>query len=1300
MENRKHVSKRIFGCIFALLTILIIGLSTEIKDYVSFTAKAISYPAYFEVIEDQAAVREGPGSEYKIKGRVSVGKRLKAYGSAKSKEGNTFYKIKNSKGENRYIYHGRVAYRGSINTGFNKRMVVVNCGEELMFWNNPYTDKLSKYTSRVYPGYGYGSTFIASYKIERDNVVWYKVKDQNVFVHSKHVKKHTSCTWKSGTITKAATCTSKGTKTYRCTLCSATKTSTVAALGHTFGSGSGWCSRCGYWNVKSSSSLNNEKYVVITNNAAVHNGPYRACTTVATLPKNTVIYVTQKVKNGQDNIWYKYSGGYIFEDHVKKHTSCTWKSGTITKAATCTSKGTKTYRCTLCSATKTSTVAALGHTFGSGSGWCSRCGYWNVKSSSSLNNEKYVVITNNAAVHNGPYRACTTVATLPKNTVIYVTQKVKNGQDNIWYKYSGGYIFEDHVKKHTSCTWNSGTITKAATCTTTGIKEYTCTLCRAKKSSNTAALGHKYKNGKCIRCSAWTVKSASAVNNVRYVVISNGVKVHNGPYGSCATVATLSKKTIIYVTQKVKNGEGNTWYRYSGGYIFEDHVKKHTSCTWNSGKATKAATCTTTGIKEYTCTLCGAKKTATIAKDSSKHKWNKYVCAYCQAWDSKSLKSKKTLNNVKYRVEVESAPTYAGPYSTAKSKGNIGIGKTVTAVLEVKNAYGNTWYKLSDNRYIFRGNVKKYISNNYKGLKISANNVETYVGSTVIIKASTEKGYFPTGVSISASDPKMLTVSQEIFPQKKDLLVSNYEFAVKVNNMGKNSGHGKVYVSYIFDGQKYTKTCTITARSNNIVLAEGTTYTPIFKQDGKAVSGMTYSSSYNKKNVSYSGGNIKAVHTGVVTVNYRNALLSGSLKVTVVTKFESKLIRNNTTYQHDLARFCADFCYLGYGVSNSTMKNRLKMAGFDVSNISVNMNAERDEVNYFIVKKSLGKKTLVFIAAIGSYKNQWYSNFDPYGRSDERKSKYAMDESVHAGFNDAKEYVYSKLTKYLSDNRLKHNNTVFLITGHSRGAAIANLLAAKLIDDSSYPNSNIFAYTFATPNVAKGKAFTNKVYNCIFNILNPEDFVTHVMLEKWGYSRYGKSYVLPSSTNCNNYSTYKKKVNEFHKKYYHSQGSDYDPYPQGEKATYTIIKKMGQSFPTAASLYEEGKYNYTYAAVHTPEGFTIWMSDKLSGYEMFKKTILPVVAEDNKNTSLFYILGGAINDGGIYGDILRYFIKVDADVQDFTDMDISKLKGILGGRFKKAHSMETYCSFMYATSSEEIKVENRKSEYDWSKLKN
>lgn len=40
------------------------------------------------------------------------------------------------------------------------------------------------------------------------------------------------------------------------------------------------------------------------------------------------------------------------------------------------------------------------------------------------------------------------------------------------------------------------------------------------------------------------------------------------------------------------------------------------SHTWNSGKVTKAATCTATGTKTYTCTVCSATKTEEVAKTS------------------------------------------------------------------------------------------------------------------------------------------------------------------------------------------------------------------------------------------------------------------------------------------------------------------------------------------------------------------------------------------------------------------------------------------------------------------------------------------------------------------------------------------------------------------------------------------------------------------------------------------------------------------------------------------------------------
>ncbi len=49
------------------------------------------------------------------------------------------------------------------------------------------------------------------------------------------------------------------------------------------------------------------------------------------------------------------------------------------------------------------------------------------------------------------------------------------------------------------------------------------------------------------------------------------------------------------------------------------HFAKCTTHTWDSGKTTKTATCSATGVKTYTCTVCGETKTETIAKKS--HSW-------------------------------------------------------------------------------------------------------------------------------------------------------------------------------------------------------------------------------------------------------------------------------------------------------------------------------------------------------------------------------------------------------------------------------------------------------------------------------------------------------------------------------------------------------------------------------------------------------------------------------------------------------------------------------------------------------
>ena len=145
---------------------------------------------------------------------------------------------------------------------------------------------------------------------------------------------------------------------------------------------------------------------------------------------------------------------------------------------------------------------------------------------------------------------------------------------------------------------------------------------------------------------------------------------------------------------------------------------------------------------------------------------------------------------------------------------------------------------------------------------------------------------------------------------------------------------------------------------------------------------------------------------------------------------------------------------------------------------------------------------------------EWSSNFDvgtpKYDSTftDSKFAKYACgsadwaDKENHKGFDIASTRLFKNLTSYLTSNSYSKSNTVIWITGHSRGAAIANIMGARL-KDNGYKS---FAYTFATPNTTTKSATTVKNnYKHIFNILNAEDFVPRVPMSQWNFTKYGRN---------------------------------------------------------------------------------------------------------------------------------------------------------------------------------------------------
>ncbi len=104
------------------------------------------------------------------------------------------------------------------------------------------------------------------------------------------------------------------------------------------------------------------------------------------------------------------------------------------------------------------------------------------------------------------------------------------------------------------------------------------------------------------------------------------------------------------------------------------------------------------------------------------------------------------------------------------------------------------------------------------------------------------------------------------------------------------------------------------------------------------------------------------------------------------------------------------------------------------------------------------------------------------------------------GFQLAAERVLEHWHAYIAQYPPAENDGYKVwITGHSRGGAVANLLAGVYFP-GVMDSRQIFAYTFGTPRVQKNADPAANVYNFILD----GDVMTRLPPEEWGYARHGK----------------------------------------------------------------------------------------------------------------------------------------------------------------------------------------------------
>ncbi len=159
---------------------------------------------------------------------------------------------------------------------------------------------------------------------------------------------------------------------------------------------------------------------------------------------------------------------------------------------------------------------------------------------------------------------------------------------------------------------------------------------------------------------------------------------------------------------------------------------------------------------------------------------------------------------------------------------------------------------------------------------------------------------------------------------------------------------------------------------------------------------------------------------------------------------------------------------------------------------------DNDYVSYAIGHKKTDDCTVVAVWVRGTGGNyEWISNFN------------LGDGNTHKGFSTAEKRLFKDVKKYMKKNKIT-SDVKFWVTGHSRGAAVGNLLAKRLTD--KYGTGNVFAYTFATPAVSTlASAKCEKKYKNIYNYINTGDFVTAVPPQEWGYYRYGHDIYFAAS---------------------------------------------------------------------------------------------------------------------------------------------------------------------------------------------
>ncbi len=336
-----------------------------------------------------------------------------------------------------------------------------------------------------------------------------------------------------------------------------------------------------------------------------------------------------------------------------------------------------------------------------------------------------------------------------------------------------------HTHNYTS------SVTKKPSCTSTGVRTYTCSSCGDNYTESISATGHSWKNESCEEpktCTKCGITSGDALGhdyNARTTknptCTENGIKTY-----TCIECGDVYTKNIPAL-----------------GHDYD------------SGVVTNKATCKATGVKTYTCEDCGATMTSTIAKLTT-HTYSNNCDKSCNVCGKT-----RTVGAHKYSNSCDTTCNYCNAKRTIKHTYSNSCDTSCNvckATRTITHTYKTTTTKatLSKNGSIVKkctvcGKVASNTTIKYaKTFKLSAMSY-TYNGK---VKTPT--------VTVKDSSGKTL---------KKDT-----DYTVSYASGRKNAGTYKVIVKMI---GKYSGTKTLTFKINPAKISSYKLSATAYTYDGK-----------------------------------------------------------------------------------------------------------------------------------------------------------------------------------------------------------------------------------------------------------------------------------------------------------------------------------------------------------------------------------------------------------------------------------------------------------------------------------